>query len=153
MYNLNDAAQLSTVIQGAVVTVSLILIVIESKRSNRLVYASNVHSFSTMTLSFNKMLIQDVELLRIWYSYGADTLTQSEKMRYREMLMQWLMLHENIFYQYKRKFIDEETFKSWEYDLRITVGKHNLEIFEDDIEVIFPNKFGCKIAALSKMGT
>ncbi|MCL6436666.1 MAG: hypothetical protein K6T90_21145 [Leptolyngbyaceae cyanobacterium HOT.MB2.61] len=50
------------------------------------------------------------------------------RLHHREMRVQWLIFHEDIYYQWKQKLLDDEIYRSWLADLEDVVQKHNLEV-------------------------
>jgi hypothetical protein len=58
------------------------------------------------------------------------------------MLVQWLIFHENIYYQKKKKLLDREIYEGWRKDLEFTVKNHNLKVIGRRLEEVFPGEFG-----------
>lgn len=150
MPNLSDLANYSTVIQGIAVLASLVIIIFQLRQQNQIIKASNVQAFTDTSISFNSLLINDKSLLKLWYSYGKELTDETDILRYRELLTQWLIIHENIFYQYRKKLIAEETYKSWKYDLHLTTGKHNMQLLSDVPDKMFPGEYGKELAEMAK---
>ncbi len=69
------------------------------------------------------------------------------------MLTQWLIFHENIFYQRKKRLLDAETYNVWHEDLKFTVRNHNLDVISSKVEEVFPGEFGNYLAQLKKSAT
>ncbi len=141
---LEQLAHVSTIIQGTVVVVSIGFVLYQLRQNTLLAKAANVQSLTEQAAAFNSLLYQYPDLAELWYSYGKDIETQSREklLRYHEMLVQWLIFHQNIYYQWKRGLLENSIYASWLYDLENTVHKHNVGVIADDIEKFFPGEFG-----------
>ncbi len=147
LMSLEDWANLSQIGQFVLVLVSLVAIWYQLRQSVQLAKAANSQSFAEQAGSFNSLLIQSSEVAKIWYSYGKGFEKEELQLpmaeaRYKELLIQWLILHENIYYQNQKHLLDPTVYNSWETDLRRTVKRHNLEVFETPLEQIFCGPFG-----------
>lgn len=142
--SLQDFANVSQIVSAILVIISLFFIWYQLREGVRFAKAENARSLVEHSSSFNSMLIQDSELATLWYSFGKNLNQKglTDQARYREMLAQWLIFHENIYYQNRRHLLDEEVYNAWLSDLKFTVRNHNLNVISDDIEKIFPGDFG-----------
>src|SRR6185436_10381081 len=99
----------STIAQGVVVMLSLAFIIFQLRQSAQLARAANVQALTEQAAAFNAILYQDEKLCALWYSFGKDLEARPERdidrLRYREMLVQWLIMHQNIYYQSRRKLL------------------------------------------------
>jgi len=148
---LSDWADVSTVIQAIFVAISLIFILFQLRQGNKLARAANAQALAEQAAAFNALLYQDEKLAQLWYS-GGKNLEDLDKMvdkhRYRELIGQWLIFHENIYYQWRQGLLDKDIYDGWHNDLRFTVHRHNLSLITSNIEKYFPNKFGILITQL-----
>lgn len=153
--SLSDWANLSAIGQFFLVLASLVFIWYQLRQSVKLAKAANSQSLAEQALSFNSHVTQNPEVARIWFSRGQG-LEKDEfegtfaKERYRELLVQWLILHENIHHQYQEGLLDSEIYQSWEADLKSTVETHDLSLFGDRLELIFRGPFGRHLAELRR---
>ncbi len=145
---LADLANISTIAQAILVIVSLGFIWHQLRQSTKLAKAANSQALVEHAASFNAMLIQSSELAKLWYLFGQNISDAISVVRYRELLVQWLIFHENIYYQWRKGLLDSETYNSWLEDLKHTVSNHNLELVSKDVRKIFPGKFGNHILEL-----
>ncbi len=139
---LADWSNIAQIAQAILVIVSLGFIVYQVRASYKLARASNTQSLTAHAASFNSLLIQNADIASIWYSYGKELDKESDALRYREMLVQWLIFHENIYYQWKNGLLDAEIYQSWEVDLKITIERHDLNSIGHDLKKLFPGNFG-----------
>lgn len=139
---LADLANISTIAQAILVIISLAFIWYQLRQSTKLAKAANSQALVEHAASFNAMLIESSELAKLWYLFGQNISDATSVVRYRELLVQWLIFHENIYYQWRKGLLDSETYNSWLEDLKHTVKNHNLELVSKDVRKIFPGKFG-----------
>lgn len=114
---------------AGLVILSLILVLRQLRQNTELARAANAQALVEHAATLNTLLMQNAELAAIWYSAGKAPPDGPGKMvreRYREMLVQWLIFHENIFYQHQKELLDPVVYDSWSRDLRMTVKEHNL---------------------------
>jgi hypothetical protein len=121
-------ANIATIVEAIFVVVSVIFIWYEVRQSNKLTKASNVQTTVELASPLNLQLIQDRQMAEFWYK-GADQfdkMDEIDQQRYYELLTWWLILHENIYYQYTEGLIEEGYYKAWSHDLRKFVTTQNL---------------------------
>ncbi|HEX8457677.1 MAG TPA: hypothetical protein VF656_10305 [Pyrinomonadaceae bacterium] len=140
--SLTDLANISTIAQAILVIISLFFIWYQLRQSTELVKAANSQALVEHAASFNALLIENGDLADLWYGFGQSFPDETSAKRYRELLVQWLIFHENIYYQRRRGLLDSEIYNSWLEDLKFTVNHHNVEIVTKDIRKFFPGKFG-----------
>ena len=152
---LGDWADLSTIGQFVLVSASLVVIWYQLRQGVRLTKAANSQSLAEQAGAFNALLIQSSEVAKIWYTYGDEKRLDTEEFkglaareRYRELLVQWLILHENIFYQHQGGLLDSVIYASWASDLKATVAKHNLGVILVPLEEAFCGDFGRHLVSL-----
>jgi len=127
-------AAVSTIIQAVFVVVSLYLVVKQLRQNTSLAKAANAQALVEHAAALNTQLMQDAELAALWYSGCKMPLDGPGKMyreRYREMLVQWLIFHENIFYQNRKGLLDPVVYDSWARDLRMTAKGHDLSVIAE----------------------
>lgn len=147
---LQDLANISQIAQAVLVVVSLGFIWYQLREGVRLAKSENARSLAEQAGAFNSLFIQNADLAELWYSYGRKLEQDGEiaRLRYREMLVQWLIFHEYIYYQWKQKLLDEEVYRSWLADLEDVVQKHNLDVFSSGIQNVFFGDFGRHLSQL-----
>lgn len=151
--SLSLLADLSTIIQAVFVAISLGFIWYQLRQANKLARAANVQALTEQAAAFNSLLYQDEKLAKLWYSSGENlekTGNTADRQRYREMLVQWLIFHQNIYYQWQQGLLDKDIYIGWDVDLKFTVHRHNLAIVTKDIKSSFPGSFGAYIFKLQK---
>ena len=129
---------------GAVATVAQLVLLIVSvyfvwhqiqdakeqlQKSVELTQASNAQKLVELTSPFNLQLIQNAEMAELWI-LGAgryDQMGSVDRERYYNLLMWWLILHQNIFHQRKQGLMDKLTYVSWDNDLRYFVATKSIE--------------------------
>jgi hypothetical protein len=139
---LDQLAQISTIAQAFLVILSLGLILLQLRQNAELTKAANAQALVEHAGSFNALLIQSPELANLWYARGKDLQSENDIRCYRELLVQWLIFHENIYYQHRRKLLDDDIFNSWREDMKATVQRHNIALITNDLNAFFPGGFG-----------
>lgn len=148
--NLEDWANVSTIVQGAVVVTSIGFILYQLWQTTRLARAANSQSLTEQAAAFNSLLFENPELAELWYSFGKDIESRTGRLRYREMLVQWLLMHQNIYYQKRRGLLDSSIYDGWRRDLESTIRDHNLAIVAEDLGQFFPGEFGELLMDISR---
>ena len=127
--SLSDLANLATIVQGIFVIVSISFVWYQLRENTRLTKAANTQKFVELSSSFNMQLIQDRDMAKLWFQ-GAkewDTMDEIDKGQYRELVVWWLLLHENIYHQWTKKLLDKETYMAWANDLKDFVSAQKLD--------------------------
>jgi hypothetical protein len=134
-------ANIAQIAQAVLVIISFGFIVYQIRASYKLARAANTQSLTAHAASFNSLLIEHANVAKLWYSHGKN-LEEVDKYRYREMLVQWLIFHANIYYQREKGLLDDEIYLSWLADLKYTIKNHNLAVIGSNPKELFPGKFG-----------
>ena len=146
---LDDWADIAQIAQAVLVIVSFGFIVYQIRASYKLAKSANTQSLTAHAASFNSLLIEHDGVAKLWYSRGKN-LEGVDKYRYREMLVQWLIIHENIYHQWENRLLDDEIYHSWFADLKYTIEHHNLDVIGPNPMGLFPGKFGNHMAQLKR---
>ena len=104
---LTDWNNIAAILQSIFVIISVCFIWHEVHQNRKLTQAANVQAFAELVSPFNLQLIQDRDMAKLWYK-GAeifDDMNEVDQYRYRELLTWWLLLHENVYYQYRQGLI------------------------------------------------
>jgi hypothetical protein len=140
---LNAWAAVATIVQAVFVPISLLLVWFQLWRQSHLTKAANMQALVDLSSPFNLQLIQDREFAKLWVQ-GASTfrtMDDVDQYRFTSLIIWWLMLHENVFYQHKKKLIDDPTFEAWRRDLAQFVVKMNLAEHWPDIGAVYQRDF------------
>lgn len=99
--SLQDLANFSQIVQAILVVVSLGFIWYQLREGVRLAKSENARSLAEQAESFNSIIVQNADLAELWYSYGQrlDQFSDTDRLRYREMLVQNLIFHEYMGYE------------------------------------------------------
>ncbi len=150
--SLSDLANVSTIVQGIVVIVSIGFVWYQLRENGRLTRAANTQKFVELSSPFNLQLIQDREMTELWLQ-GAeeyDKMDRIDKERYYELLVWWLILHENIYHQWSKKLIDKETYASWTHDLEYFVRAQKLAQRWEQLQGNFEESFVAHVSQIIK---
>ena len=127
--SLSDLASIAIIIQGMLFIISIGFVWYQLRENTKLVRAANTQKLVELSTPFNLQLAQDRGLAELWLqaTLRFDELDEIDRSRYFNLLTWWLMLHENIYHQWRNKLIDEETYSSWTRDLEYYVRAQHLE--------------------------
>ncbi len=125
---LSDLASLAIIVQGMLFVVSIGLVWYQLRENTKLVRAANTQSLVELSSPFYLQLAQDRALTELWRqgTQRFDELDEIDKERYFYLLTWWLMLHENIYHQWRKQLIDEDTYRSWTRDLEYFARRQQL---------------------------
>jgi hypothetical protein len=126
------AQTIATIVQTLVVVISLYFIwrqvqqqTKQVKQQTDLARIANVQSLVSLSSPYNLELIKDPNMARFWVE-GAEkfeTYDEVDKFRFQQLLIWWLILHENIFYQKQKNLLDEDIYATWSHDLELFIEK------------------------------
>ncbi len=141
--NLNDLASIATIVEAIFVIISVVFIWSELRQNNRLAKAANAQSLVEISSPFNLQLIQDRHMAELWVRGGKKYtgFDEVDKFRYKSLLAWWLILQEDIFYQWRSGLLDKGTYESWANDLDQFVTDQNLEACWDGIKAAYRADF------------
>jgi hypothetical protein len=125
---LKQWADISMIVQGAVLPLSVLILIWQVHRQGKLTRAANAQSLVEISSPFNLALVQDVAMAKLW-KYGAAQYAEMgplEQDRYINMLIWWFLLHENIYHQRQERLIDKAVYNSWQRDLYYFIDKHKI---------------------------
>ena len=144
-------AKLATVLQGLAIPIAIIFGLLQWTQQNDLAKAANSQQLVAQAADFNFKLIDSEQNIKAWYSFGHFTSPEPfQRERYRELLVQWLIFHENIYNQNKKGLLDDDVYKSWDADLRFTMSHHNISMLGESIEELFPSEYGKYLIQLTQ---
>lgn len=148
--SIEQLAHLSTIVQSILVITSLVFIWFQLRQSAELTKAANAQALVEHFTNFNALLMENPDVASLWYAKGKQLQKEEEFLRYRELLILWLIFHENVYYQYSRRLLDQQIYQSWYIDLQDTVREHNLKLLGVDLLQLFPGEFGQHILSLKR---
>jgi hypothetical protein len=140
LHNTADAAQ---VVGGFALFISVLFLFFEVRTNNRLTQAANAQALVGLSSPFNLALIQDRKMAEL-YVQGAEKyheMDEVDKCRYRALLTWWLILHENIYYQWRHGLLDQHSFQPWANELRLFIKQQNLGARWPEMKGLFQAQF------------
>ena len=141
--SLNDWASIAIIVQGSLFIVSLALVWYQLRANTELVRAANTQKLVELSTPFYLQLAQDRALTELWQkgTHHDKGLDEVDKERYFSLLTWWLMIHENIYHQWRKKLIDEDTYNSWTRDLEYFARRQQLGTYWDRLQGYFEASF------------
>jgi hypothetical protein len=122
---------------------SVLLLFRELRETNRLTRAANAQAMVGLSAPFYMALMQDRPLAELFTRSPRDfaRLDDVDRYRYRNMLIWWLIFHENVFYQHRQGLLDSHTFKPWARDLEAFLARQDLASHWDELKGLFQDEF------------
>jgi hypothetical protein len=153
--SLNDLASIAIIVQGIFLVVSVILVWYQLKENTKLIRTSNTQKLVELSSPFNLQIAQNRELAALWLQgpQHLDDLDEIDRERYFNLLSWWLVLHENIYHQWSKKLIEEDTFISWTRDLEYFARRQNLGKHWDRLSTYFEASFADHVAKIIVLQT
>ena len=147
---LSDLASLAITIQGFLFIVSIGLVWYQLRENTKLVRTANTQKLVELFTPFNLQLAQDRSLSQLWRqaTQHFDELDEIDKDRYFNLLTCWLMLHENIYHQWRKKLIEEDTFDSWTRDLEYFARRQQLGNLWPQMSIYYESSFAEHVTAI-----
>jgi len=147
---LSDFASIATIIEAIFVIVSVWFICRQLRESTRLARAANAQSLVEISSSLNLQLIQDPEVARLWVRgpHEFASMDEVQQYRYRSLLVWWLILHENIYYQHRKRLLDSDIYSAWNADLKAFVKEQNLAGQWQELKQTFQSEFVAHVQRL-----
>jgi hypothetical protein len=128
MMTLHDWADLSIIVQGVFLPLSILILIWQVRKQSRLTRAANAQSLVEIATPFHLVLVQDQTVAELW-RHGATQFAEMDPVRqerYMGMLTWWIMLHESIHHQWQEDLIDDAVHKSWQRDLEYFLARHRV---------------------------
>jgi len=148
-------ANISIIIQGIFFIISVFFIWYQIREHNRLTRIANTQSLIEIASPFLMQLSQDQKLAELWVngSKKFDTMDEVDKFRYQQLLFWWLILHENIYYQYHSGLVDERMYQGWQTELQEFIRAKRISLFWDrDMKRFFRAEFQQQVEELIRLG-
>jgi len=126
--SLSDLASIAIIVQGFLFVISIGLVWYQLRENTKLIRAANTQNLVELSTPFYLQLAQDRALTELWQqaTQRFDELDEIDRGRYFNLLTWWLMLHENIYHQWRSKLVDEDTYSSWTRDLEYFARRQQL---------------------------
>ena len=141
---LQDLASMATLIQTLFFIISVFFIGYQIREHNRITRAASTQSLVEFSSPFLLQLSQDRNLAELWVNgtKNYETLDAVDQFRYMQLLFWWLILHENIFYQYHSGLVDQQLYQGWQVELRAFIQEKRLGLFWDkEMKLFFRTEF------------
>ncbi len=147
---LNNLASIAIIVQGLLFVISIVLVWYQLRENTKLVRAANTQKLVELSTPFNFQLAQDRGLAELWLqaTHRFDELDEIDQSRYFNLLTWWLMLHENIYHQWRNKLIEEDTFSSWTRDLEYYTSRQQLGNHWTRLSGYFETSFAEHVTAI-----
>lgn len=151
---LQTLTSIVSIVEAVFFVISVLFIWLQIRERNRLARIANTQSLVELTSPYLILVAQDREVAAFW-AHGAknyDTLDEVDRVRFVQLLAGWLIIHENVFYQYQNGLLDQKIHQSWEMQLRDFIHGRQLGlIWEKEFKVFFQPDFQKQVERILAM--
>jgi hypothetical protein len=135
----------ATIIQTIFFVISVLFIWYQIREHNRLTRVANTQTLVALAAPFLMQLSQDRDMAELWVNgtKNYDKMDVVDQFRYIQLLAWWLIVHENIFYQYHSGLVDEKMYyQGWQIELQEFVRRVQIGMFwEKELKRFFRVEF------------
>jgi hypothetical protein len=152
---LQALTNIASLIQGIFFIISVFFIWYQIREHNRLTRAAMTQSLVELSSPFLIQLSQDRKLAELWLNgtKNYETMDEVEQFRYQQLLFWWLILHENIYYQYYNGLVDEKLYQGWKIELQEFLRAKQIGLFWDkDMKRFFRTEFRQAVEKMISLG-
>jgi hypothetical protein len=153
---LQALTSMATLIQTIFFVISVLFIWYQIREHNRLTRVANTQTLVSLAAPFLMQLSQDRDMAALWVNgtKNYDTMDEVDRFRYIQLLAWWLILHENIFFQYHSGLVDETMYhQGWEIQLQDFVRRVQIGLFwEKELKRFFRVEFQHQIEKMIGLG-
>jgi hypothetical protein len=130
--------------------VSVWLLFLEVRMNNRLARAANAQALVEISSPFYLTQVQDRNMAEFCLRSSRDfqSLDDVDRQRYRNLLVWWLIFHENIYYQRRQGLLDDRAFRPWSRDLQMFIEQQNLHLHWGELKHLFQDEFSDLVSHL-----
>jgi hypothetical protein len=144
-----------SIVQGVFVIISVFFIWYQIRERNRLSRAAISQSLIELSSPFLIRLSEDRQLAELWVNgtKNYETMDEVQQFRYQQLLFWWLILHENIYYQYHNGLVDEKLYQGWNVELQEFIRAKRIGLFwERDMKRFFRTEFRQAVERMISLG-
>jgi hypothetical protein len=153
--DLQTLASIVPLVQTLVFIISVFFVGYQIRENTRLTRAAKTQSLVELSSPFLLQLGQDRNMAELWVNGTKhyETLDAVDQFRYIQLLVWWLILHENIYYQYRSGLVDQQIYEGWQVELRAFIREKRLGLFWDkEMKRFFRTEFRQVVENLIQLG-
>jgi hypothetical protein len=112
---LEDLGNVGEIVAAVGVIISLVYLAVQIRQNTRAVRASLYQSTIQQARDFDRTVVSDPELGRLWVRgrSSPDDLDEEEWRRFRRLLSMFYRNFENLHFQYQNGLVDDRLYASW----------------------------------------
>jgi hypothetical protein len=128
---------LTTIVQSAVIIVSLLLIGYQLRQQVELTKATNSQAAVAQASALDSLFFQNAEVDKLWLkgTQGFEKEIEDKELeqdRYEVMVDTYLTFYENLYIQHRKGLLDDDVYVVWDKDFQSFVKQSHLEKYWDD---------------------
>lgn len=126
-------AHIAVIVETVAFIVSVYFIWLQIRESNRLTRKANNRTSFELASPYLMQFVQDraVAELRLQGARNYDALDEVDQYRYLLLLFWWLILQDDIYYQYQNGLIDTKMYQGWSHQLSQFIHENHLAVHWD----------------------
>ena len=151
---LTDFSILVNMTIAIALVISAVAVLYELRQGNKLTRAANSEALVGLSSPYYLGLIQDRKMAELYVlgSTQFPKLDEVDQHRYQSLLFWWLILHENIYYQWRRGLLDGHSYKPWAKELQRFASVQNLDEHWRTMRQLFQDDFANHVGRLVEHG-
>jgi acid phosphatase len=152
--NWQMVASIAAVTSTIVLTISLIFILFQIRQQTKLARMANAQTLVQLSSPFNLQLIQDRDMAALWVNgeRDYDKFDAVRQYQYESLIIWWLILHENIYYQWRNGLLDPDLRLAWDNDLRDFIKRRTIGLEKTRVREFCHRAFGSYIDEIGRKG-
>ena len=139
----NQVANVAELLQAIFVAATALFIWRELRENTRLTRAANIQRLVETSSPFYLQIVQDRHVAELWVK-GADDfsrLDDLDKYRFRALINWWLNFHENIYFQWYGKLLEDRYYQAWSHALDTLIRKPGFSVVWGDVRDTYDSDF------------
>jgi hypothetical protein len=139
---LDTVSKYASIVEAVGLLIAVASISVQWSQENRIARAERAQAVAEHAAEFHYKIIESDSLTEIWYGFGKKPdMTPTQRLQYRALLEQYLILQENAFIQHDSGLLDERLYRSLESDLKTALANHDLKVLGNDFNRIYTQEF------------
>ena len=141
---LQSLANIAVLVQTVAFIVSVCFVWLQIRESNRLARIANNRTSFQLSSPFLLEFIKDRSMteLRLRGAKDYEAMDEVDQFRYVQLLFWWLILHDDVYYQYQNGLMDDKMYQGWDHELQEFIRENHLGVhWEREIKPFFRPDF------------
>lgn len=148
---LDSVSKYASIVEAAGLMIAVGSISVQWTQENRLARAQHAQAMADQSAGFHFKIIESDTLTELWFGFGRKPdMTPVERMQYKALLQQYLVFHENAYFQFQTGLLDERIYRSLDDDLKTALKKHDLSVLDGPLKSSYAAEFADHMKSLAE---